>query len=458
MNHFDPNKTDQTGRREIASHYYPLTGPYDSSDKDILEYHVLLMKLSGIDGVMVDWYGDENFNDYGVINSATGALFNYIKKANLYFVIVYEDGTIKAMVNAGHINIANAVSYGKKAIDYLQNTWFASDSYLKIDNRPVLLNFGLQYFKSSSDWITIFSDLPVQPLFFTEDNILSAVSVGAYPCPPMWKSNSSGVLTQSALNDYLNQFYQKANGWNHKIGSAFPGFYDIYEEVGVGSSYGFLDSQNGVTFNSTLQQALDNHPDIIQLVTWNDFGEGTNIEPTLEYGYQYLERIQEIKKSAIDSSFNFKKEDLTLPYKIYELRKKFPNDNGINSILDKTFDLIVSGDIEKANYILDSLATPADVQTNSGINPKSYVLNQNYPNPFNPSTVINYYLPVPGYVSLKIYDSIGREIAVLANEFQQSGNHNIQFSFPESRLPSGVYFYRLQSGGFVQTKKMTILK
>ncbi len=64
MNHFNPDKIDLTGRHEIASHYCPLTGPYDSQDKDILEYQVLLMKISGIDGVLVDWYGNENYNDY----------------------------------------------------------------------------------------------------------------------------------------------------------------------------------------------------------------------------------------------------------------------------------------------------------------------------------------------------------------------------------------------------------
>ncbi len=56
MNHFDPEKQTE-GKREIASHFHPLIGPYDSSDVDVIEYHLLLMKLAGIDGVVVDWYG-----------------------------------------------------------------------------------------------------------------------------------------------------------------------------------------------------------------------------------------------------------------------------------------------------------------------------------------------------------------------------------------------------------------
>ena len=63
MNHFNPNVTDPNGRKDIASWYYPLIGPYDSLDPAVLEYHVLLMKLAGIDGVIVDWYGMDNYND-----------------------------------------------------------------------------------------------------------------------------------------------------------------------------------------------------------------------------------------------------------------------------------------------------------------------------------------------------------------------------------------------------------
>ena len=77
MDHFDPGQLDANGRPEIASQSMPLTGPYDSADPAVLEYQVLLMKLSGIDGVIVDWYGTENFRDYAVLNEATNRLFEY---------------------------------------------------------------------------------------------------------------------------------------------------------------------------------------------------------------------------------------------------------------------------------------------------------------------------------------------------------------------------------------------
>jgi hypothetical protein len=88
--------------------------------------------------------------------------------------------------------------------------------------------------------------------------------------------------------------------------------------------------------------------------------------------------------------------------------------------------------------------------------PQKFALEQNYPNPFNPITQINYQLPVNARVLLKIYDTLGREVRTLVNERQNAGNHSVTLN--GSNLPSGVYFYRLHTGGSVQTKKMVILK
>ncbi len=79
-----------------------------------------------------------------------------------------------------------------------------------------------------------------------------------------------------------------------------------------------------------------------------------------------------------------------------------------------------------------------------------------YPNPFNPTTIISYQLPKAGAVTLKIYDSMGREIKTLVNETKDKGSYNV--SFNASSLPSGVYFYQLRSGDYISTKKMVLLK
>jgi len=88
--------------------------------------------------------------------------------------------------------------------------------------------------------------------------------------------------------------------------------------------------------------------------------------------------------------------------------------------------------------------------------PAVYSLDQNYPNPFNPTTQINYSIAKPGFVSLIIYDVLGREVANLVNEFQSNGSHSIRFD--ASTLSSGVYVYTVNSGEFAQSKKMMLIK
>ncbi len=87
---------------------------------------------------------------------------------------------------------------------------------------------------------------------------------------------------------------------------------------------------------------------------------------------------------------------------------------------------------------------------------KEYTLYQNYPNPFNPSTKISWQSPVAGHQTIKIYDVLGNEVATLVNEFRNAGIYEIEFN--ASKLSSGIYFYRLTAGSFVQTKKMLLIK
>jgi hypothetical protein len=98
--------------------------------------------------------------------------------------------------------------------------------------------------------------------------------------------------------------------------------------------------------------------------------------------------------------------------------------------------------------------------------PSNFLLKQNYPNPFNPETTIEYSIPVVDanfastnrHVTLKVYDLLGREVATLVDDYKQAGSYNYQFSIRNSKLVSGVYFYRLQSSTYSETKKLIIMK
>jgi len=88
--------------------------------------------------------------------------------------------------------------------------------------------------------------------------------------------------------------------------------------------------------------------------------------------------------------------------------------------------------------------------------PTDFVLKQNYPNPFNPSTTITFGIPVKANVVLKVFNSLGEEVAQLVNNEIIAGSYKIEFD--ATNLPSGVYFYQLNAGEFINTKKMILLK
>jgi M6 family metalloprotease-like protein len=115
------------------------------------------------------------------------------------------------------------------------------------------------------------------------------------------------------------------------------------------------------------------------------------------------------------------------------------------------YDIEILG--ETATFKINLSGT--DVENDNEV-PAEFSLSQNYPNPFNPETIINYQIPNNGFVSLKIYDMLGREVSTLINQYQNAGSYKIAFN--GSKLSSGIYFYTINAGTFVQTKKMILIK
>jgi photosystem II stability/assembly factor-like uncharacterized protein len=103
-----------------------------------------------------------------------------------------------------------------------------------------------------------------------------------------------------------------------------------------------------------------------------------------------------------------------------------------------------------------SNGSPTGVEDQGGFPPAKFILEQNYPNPFNPSTIISFTLRTKSFVSLKVFDLIGREVAAIVSEELSAGNYTR--SWNASTMASGIYFYRLQAGTFTETKKLVLLK
>ncbi len=335
----DPDVTDGTGKRQIASFFYPSIGPYASGDKFVIEYHLLLMKYAGIDGVIMDWYGSYDVNDYAGIRKNAEAVVNMTGKTGLQFAVCYEDQTLDPVVKQGAAS--SYISGAQDDMKYLQDNFFKNPNYISINSTPLLLTFGPITTTDVNSWTQAFSGLSPKPCFLTLWDHSGAAG-----------SNAKGEFAWVYQNNTaLDNFYtNRVPVLNLAMGSAYPGFQDFYAQGGGGASLGWtIDYKNGVTLDETLQKAKNANMNYVQLVTWNDFGEGTMIEPTNEFGYKHLETVKNF--SGVGGYANAF-ESIS---KQYELRVKYKNNSSAQESLDQSFYYFVALQQDKAVHVLDSL-------------------------------------------------------------------------------------------------------
>ena len=321
MNHFDPATTDTNGLPEIASHYHPLLGPYDSSDVEALTCQVQQMKLAGIDGIIIDWYGIHDYRDYRQIHANTQAIIAVIKAANMQFAICYEDQSIKHMVTGDAMPEAEAVARGRAVFEWMDTHWFTDPAYVMEDGKPVVLCFGPQYFEATQ-WPQILAGHRHEPLLFTLPHLTKTIP-GSMPYA--WIPVHGGDETPpEEWRTYLSWISDRGDQGETVIPAAFHQFHDIYAEAQLHRSYGSLDAQGTETVRETLERAFASTGPIIQLVTWNDYGEGTMFEPTHELGYANLELVQATLRER--GRISHIPDDLRLPLAIIEQRRALQDD------------------------------------------------------------------------------------------------------------------------------------
>lgn len=118
---------------------------------------------------------------------------------------------------------------------------------------------------------------------------------------------------------------------------------------------------------------------------------------------------------------------------------------------------IIASDISGGLFVIRPTVTvPTGTGNNTSTIPGEYKLAQNYPNPFNPSTTIEFSIPKSEYVSVRVFDAVGRQVGVLMDEYKTAGSHKINYD--AGRLSSGVYYYTLSAGSYKETKRMTLVK
>ncbi|GAB4545473.1 MAG: hypothetical protein Tsb0013_03390 [Phycisphaerales bacterium] len=359
----NPDTLAPDGLPDIWSNYDPLIGLYDSCDPDLLECHLLQMKLAGIDGVCSLWFGTSGEFDFGLIDAANRALFDACQHFGMEFCVMYEDRTIFNLIDGGFINPPNDSNISAQfAADFnwAEDNWFGAAHYTQLQGAPLFMNFGSltveQGVASQTAWNAAFATLDGAVSFYPLHSLYTltpGVSDGGF----MWVERSpfDGSPNEATIRQRLTDRYNTyATNQQLLLGSACPGFDDVYPP---GQTFPDLPYLNGETLRITLEHALEDGAwPVVQLVTWNDYGEGTMIEPTVQFGYQFLEIVQQTMAERIGPSFTFTPEDLRLPAQLYALRKAGSVDPATLDVISQHLN---NGDVNAARNALGAIAGEA---------------------------------------------------------------------------------------------------
>jgi len=240
--------------------FTPLIGLYDSTSPDVVSYHLDLMKAAGVDGVIVDWYGSSG----GVEKDSTDVVFAKSSENNMLFSVCYEDWSTGG-------------SKGKwtQDLEYIRDNWLGSELFLKSsDSKPLIMVFGPRTFLQRNDWA----------------NQISAVFKGGPRPDIIGIGDGRRAIADGAFQWTNNNFANVLPSYKFGVGAAFPGYrasYACRTKAVLGSCTNLkpMISEGGIsTFEGMLNrfEALKSTNDlpVIQLATWNDFGEGTVFEPS----------------------------------------------------------------------------------------------------------------------------------------------------------------------------------
>jgi Glycosyl hydrolase family 99 len=362
MNNQNPNVVDASGKRQIASHYYPKIGPYQSSDPDVIEYHLLLMKLAGVDGVMIDWYGVEGTNgDINRLLSNSNALVDRVDDVGLEFGVVMED-RFSANIDQAKANVA-----------YLRDNYFNKPGYIRLGaaEDPLVGVFGPITFQQPTQWTQILAEAGEDVDFLTlwyESQDAGSNADGEYAWIYEDENRDNHISHQS-------NFYQfRSPSLGFAGGVAYPGFDDFYVEGGVGDIIPFdIPHNGGQTLADVLNVVSQNTAkmDFVQLATFNDFGEGTMFEPTVETGFEYLKQIQEFTGAP------YGEDELQLVYRLFLARKKYAGDAPIETQLDQVATLLAELEIDAAADLLHAAAPAGDYNADGDVDAHDYIVWRN---------------------------------------------------------------------------------
>lgn len=427
-------------REKLSPQQLPKLGYYDSFSNSIIDQHIIWSIDYGIDSWIVSWWGQQSNED----NWLNSYIKNRLEGTKIKFCILYESGELPSL------DWDNTTTRNKFKNDllYIANKYFDHPSYLKIENKPVIYVYITRGFTGDHS-------LGIQEarqalldkgyeIFFIAD----------------------GMNNLKILNDYdaLSLYLGLENGDCMSRDGSYPYQNDCFDDIEFLWNF----------FKSKAKEAgIKFIPNVAPGFNKDGWGSNPNefwacpprIHPDSSH-VSVLSKMCDLAKKYIDSSFNYV--TITSFNEWHEDTQIEPTVVTEETNIDISNGLYANGYFYKG-YGTDRLEviakkfnkTITGIEPNTRSIPNQYSLEQNYPNPFNPETAINYQLSTSSYVTLKVYDILGNEVATLVDEYQQPGKYKLTFNgltIDKKQLSSGIYFYRLQAGEFNTTKKMQLLK
>jgi hypothetical protein len=308
----DPDTILENGRRDIASVYYPLAGPYDGCDPVVLEYHMLTAKAAGIDGFIADWYGPEDYSD-----QVFSAMVKAAEKNGMKVAICLEEKTFFPPYSSAKTN-REAQAVLERQLRHVLSTHGGSPAYLWHRGQPVFYifkNYGTTGHLSPEEFAEVLSR------FEGEAKIL--LVRGTYD--PTYAKAARGTYVWCPDGSSRVSFYEATKGpfesgeVEYWVGGAYPGFNDT-PVYGWGNGPRVVDRRGTKEYEETWSEVLRYRPPYVQISTWNDFEEGTTIEPSEEYRFTFLDLTEKFVGEFTGRDVELA--DNAWPLRIYHLRRK----------------------------------------------------------------------------------------------------------------------------------------
>jgi len=357
-----PDRLLPDGRPDLATPFQPLIAPYDSLDAAAIEYQLASAWAAGIDGFVVDWYGP---NDPENIDLALKQVFDIVEQwrttysFRFFLAVTYEEKLLFPFETG-----PRRIEMATKHLDYVLQTYTTRSSYLHYNNIPLIFYFeawpdGEPGLLRPEQLKQVLSSLPEFHLLYmgAETEFLDTMD-GFYS----WVGGTNDDPADWG-RDYANWVYDEMDFRTQKhglainVGSVWPGF-DDSKVWGWNNVPRYVDRQNGAVYNRTWEYALSDRqnrqrgsPNWVQIVTWNDWNEGSQIEPAEEYGRRYLEATQ--KYAVSYTGRQLPAVALRIPEAIYLARQNNPGAK-TEAIVRETYPLFFAGQFGAAWQILQT--------------------------------------------------------------------------------------------------------